>query len=255
MPTLRVLVKIISIPGEELFSETSVALLHTLSKLYDVPVGFVTPPPYSFEAVYCFISGRRRVAVARYRMICLVLIFSIVDNFIYKHVFRFLVHCYLFTDSRGRTALHIAINQGDLDTVRVLISSNCNLYHRANVVLSLPNQPSREVNVDPFELAVTLRSWEIVNLLILAGYNLASIDYLSNFSISPPTYFDDVPWFLDYLKELAITPMSLFRQTCLIIRRILRTCVQDKVETLPLPVSLKQSISLCNYADYGVIFE
>ena len=48
------------------------AQLHTLSKLYDVPVGFVTPPPY-FEAVYCFISGCRRVAVARYRMICLVL--------------------------------------------------------------------------------------------------------------------------------------------------------------------------------------
>ena len=29
--------------------------------------------PY-FEAVYCFIFGRRRVAIARYRMICLVLI-------------------------------------------------------------------------------------------------------------------------------------------------------------------------------------
>ena len=48
-------------------------MLHTLSKLYDVPVGFVTPHPY-FKAVYCFICGRRRVAVARYRMICLVLV-------------------------------------------------------------------------------------------------------------------------------------------------------------------------------------
>ena len=47
------------------------APLHTLSKLYDVPVGFVTPPPY-FEAEYCLFCGRRRVAVARYRMICLV---------------------------------------------------------------------------------------------------------------------------------------------------------------------------------------
>ena len=46
------------------------APLHTLSKLYDVPVGFVTPP--YFEAVYCFICGRRRVALARYRTICLV---------------------------------------------------------------------------------------------------------------------------------------------------------------------------------------
>ena len=49
------------------------APLHTLSKLYDVPVGFVTPP--YFEAEYCFFCGRRMVAVARYRMICLVLTF------------------------------------------------------------------------------------------------------------------------------------------------------------------------------------
>ena len=48
------------------------APLHTLSKLYDVPVGFVLPPPY-FEAEYCLFCGRRRVAVARYRMVCLVL--------------------------------------------------------------------------------------------------------------------------------------------------------------------------------------
>ena len=34
---------------------------------------FCTPPPY-FEAVYCFICGRRRVAVVRYRMICLVIV-------------------------------------------------------------------------------------------------------------------------------------------------------------------------------------
>ena len=52
---------------------SSGAPLHTLSKLYDVPVGFETPPPY-FEAVYYFICGRQRVAFARYRMICLVLI-------------------------------------------------------------------------------------------------------------------------------------------------------------------------------------
>ena len=45
------------------------APLHT--NLYDVPVGFVSHS--SFEAVYCFICSRRRVAVARYRMNCLVL--------------------------------------------------------------------------------------------------------------------------------------------------------------------------------------
>ena len=51
------------------------APLHTLSKLYDVPVGF-DPPPY-FEAEYCLFCGRRRVAVARYLMICLVLELSV----------------------------------------------------------------------------------------------------------------------------------------------------------------------------------
>ena len=50
------------------------APLHTLSKLYDVPDGFVLPPPY-IEDMYCFICGRRRVAVAQYQMICLVLLY------------------------------------------------------------------------------------------------------------------------------------------------------------------------------------
>ena len=42
---------------------TSGAPLYTLSKLYDVHVGFVSP---SFDAVYCYICGRRVVDVARY---------------------------------------------------------------------------------------------------------------------------------------------------------------------------------------------
>ena len=49
---------------------SSDATLQTLSKLYDVPVGFV-PPPLIFKAMYCFMCGRRRMTVARYRMICL----------------------------------------------------------------------------------------------------------------------------------------------------------------------------------------
>ena len=47
------------------------APLHTLSKLYYVPVSF--EPPTYFEAEYWLFCGRRMVAVARYRMICLVL--------------------------------------------------------------------------------------------------------------------------------------------------------------------------------------
>ena len=53
--------------------QPSGAPLHTLLKLCDVPVGFEPPPPPYFEAVCCFICGRRRVSVARYWMLCLVL--------------------------------------------------------------------------------------------------------------------------------------------------------------------------------------
>ena len=52
------------------------APLHTLSKLYDVPVGFEHPPPSILRLNIAYFCGRRRVAVARYRMICLVLVLS-----------------------------------------------------------------------------------------------------------------------------------------------------------------------------------
>ena len=46
---------------------SSSAPIHTLSKLYDVPVGFVTPP-LIWVMVY-FICGRQRVAVTWYRIV------------------------------------------------------------------------------------------------------------------------------------------------------------------------------------------
>ena len=71
--TVWLIVLIISIPDEELFSETAVGC--TASYFVNIiwcSCWFWTPPPY-FEAEYCLFCGRRRVAVARYRMICLVL--------------------------------------------------------------------------------------------------------------------------------------------------------------------------------------
>ena len=67
--TVQTFIKMISIPDEEYFSET--ALECTVSyfvKIKLIAFGFVHPP--SFVQV-CFIYGR--VAVIRYRMICLLL--------------------------------------------------------------------------------------------------------------------------------------------------------------------------------------
>ena len=74
MTTISFLSKLLASMMRNYFPKrTPDAPLHTLFRLYDVPVGFVPPPP-SFEVVYCYICGRRRMAIARYRMICLVLI-------------------------------------------------------------------------------------------------------------------------------------------------------------------------------------
>ena len=85
--TVWLIVKIISIPDEELFSETAVGCTASyFSKLYDVPVGFVLPPPSYFEAEYCLFCGRRRVAVARYRMICLVFTFQLFNLHVWLRI-------------------------------------------------------------------------------------------------------------------------------------------------------------------------
>ena len=45
--TVRFIVLIISIPDEELLSETTVEIIWS----HDVPVGFATPPPPYFQVV------------------------------------------------------------------------------------------------------------------------------------------------------------------------------------------------------------
>ena len=85
------------------------APLLTLSKLYDVPVGFV--PPSYFEAEYCLFCGRRRVAVARYRMICLVLIcISVSIHSLFSHdvPLHFNAHAYKYTCFRCARNLYYA---------------------------------------------------------------------------------------------------------------------------------------------------
>ena len=61
-----------NIPDEDLFSEIAVGC--TVSYFVQI-IGCSRcfEAPSSFEAVYCFICGRQRVEVPRYRIVCLVL--------------------------------------------------------------------------------------------------------------------------------------------------------------------------------------
>ena len=76
------IVKIIGIPDEELFFEMTVRCTASyFVKFILYSYRFCHPSPL-LKNVYCFICGRRRVAVAKYRMICRVLlIFVFFFNF------------------------------------------------------------------------------------------------------------------------------------------------------------------------------
>ena len=62
---------------------TSGAPLHTLSKLYDFPVGFVSP---NFETVYCYICGRKWWLLLDIGLFVLLFYFAVSVRLPSKHV-------------------------------------------------------------------------------------------------------------------------------------------------------------------------
>ena len=69
MTTVSVFVKIVSIPDLKIIFR-NVRRMHCFILCLNYMMFPLVLSP-SFEAVYCYICSRRRVAVARYRMICL----------------------------------------------------------------------------------------------------------------------------------------------------------------------------------------
>ena len=99
--------------------------LHTLSKYMMFPL--VLPPPPYFEAVYCFICCRRRVALARYRMICVVLWNN--TQFVTRFLLLNIGNCY-FRGNNIRSifsTLYLKIDQ--IMTLRVF---NLHIYESTN---------------------------------------------------------------------------------------------------------------------------
>ena len=87
---------------------------------------YFDPPPY-FEAEYCLFCGRRRVAVARYRMICLVLI---------------------------QTSQHLTYTN----------SSTFDLHKHLNIWLVQTSQHLTYTNISTFDLYKHLNIWLIIHI-------------------------------------------------------------------------------------------
>ena len=83
---------------------TEISLHVTLNNnpIHSVP--FVLYPFPSFEAVYCFISGRRRLAAARYWVICLFLDLDVKPPIIQTNAYRpsLFIYYYSFSAIKGK---------------------------------------------------------------------------------------------------------------------------------------------------------
>lgn len=99
---------------------------------------------------------------------------------------------------------------------------------------------------DPFEMAVDLLQWDIVNLLTEYGYNLSQHEYLrdSVFLDTIPAALKNDPSMFVLLQETARKPPSLQKLVVLRVRDILKIDIPNKVQSLSLPNSLKSDISM-----------
>ena len=180
MTTVSFLVKINSILYEELFSKTYFGCTASYFKLYDVSVGFVSPP--SFEAVYCYICGRRGVAVARYRMICLVLVNSILHQY-REHINYLHVEstCHAFSKVVSKTF-----------TLKQVYSKSTSIVFHRTISPSPDLEPA---------LAQRFRPWIAQCTHIVTGYpNIVWNDKLRDLQNICPKY--KVPVFLFNATEL-----------------------------------------------------
>lgn len=97
---------------------------------------------------------------------------------------------------------------------------------------------------DPFELAVDLLQWDIVDLLVQYGYNLSQHDYMLSMASSDgmPVALLNNPDSLDRLQRLARSPPPLEKIVILNVRRFLGFNLLQKVQKLVLPSDVRNKL-------------
>ncbi|XP_061192865.1 serine/threonine-protein phosphatase 6 regulatory ankyrin repeat subunit C-like [Saccostrea echinata] len=140
----------------------------------------------------------------------------------------------------GISPLLAAVGNRDLNTTRLLLRHNADVSAKAMVC----RRRQEERLFDPFELAVDLLQWDIVDILIHYGYSLSQHKYLQDslYSETAPESLRDHLSVLTKLQTLASSPFSLQKIVVLKIRHILKYEISEKVKDLPLPASLKMAL-------------
>ena len=134
------------------------------------------------------------------------------------------------------TPLLVAVKQKDINTVRALIDWNCRLD-----IVGRCRVRRDDYEFDPFELAINQGLWDIVNLLIIAGYNVSKLSYVHEIDsmINVPQSLKGNPGMFDLLVEIASSPPTLMKSSILVVYKAIKSNIMNKIDSLPLPPTIK----------------
>ena len=154
-------------------------------------------------------------------------------------IFIFKYSYILFSVYCGITPLLIATSKKDIDTVRVLLNWKSDLYREGRV-----RRDGLDYFTDVFRLAIDIGAFDIAMLIVEAGYNLSRVDYLIDWSATPPDTLIDNQIMLDYFRQCAQCVQTLFTQAVNSTRECLSRDINTKAKSLPLPRSLISVIQI-----------
>lgn len=154
----------------------------------------------------------------------------------------------------NENALWLAAWKDHTDAARVLIQNNIDLDAESN---------GCQVYIWyylPIEVALGIRNWDIVRMLLTAGCSLRSRRYFREATEAGPLAQEGMPWAqlrseaFDYIradktqfawfKEYVTSPTTLKNSCRRCLRRVLRTPIRQKVKELPFPSVLKDYLMM-----------
>ena len=133
------------------------------------------------------------------------------------------------------------MKQRDINTVRVLLNWKCHLTIAGQCRLR-----EEEFEFDPFELAIHEGLWDIVQLLVLHGYNVSKYAHLQGIDGESGIFNSQQKntEMLHFLQNCATCPKSLTQLCILTIFTTIKSNICCNVDLLPLPAALKNYIKL-----------
>lgn len=140
----------------------------------------------------------------------------------------------------GITPLQIATRNKDLKTLKILLGWKSDLYRQGRVV-----RGDLDYNTDVFHLAIDIGAFDVGILLADVGYDLSRVQYLADWSKTPPDTLQRNPTMLAYFRQRATAVQRLFQLTVLAIRNTLSGHISENAACLPLPKSLISAVQIC----------